>query len=320
MPSFGEKLRKEREQRKITLDDISSTSKISTRMLRALEEEHFDELPGGVFNKGFVRAYARHVGLDEEQTVSDYLEAAGQNPTSVAVDATPDMSVVAAQAAHEERLRSLNSNRGAAPIPWGVLAAILLLVAMALAFWSYRRRAERGKPSVPVSENAPVSSPSAPTEKLKPVANPPTAGTPPVAATGTASSGIGSDRHTSDGISSPASAVEKITGQPTQSPTQTTPSINLPVPSGPLHAFTLVVRATEDSWLSIVTDGKSPAEETLIAGQQQSLPADRQIVIRAGNVGGLVFILNGKQLPSQGDYGEVKTLLFDSNGVRPAIH
>src|SRR5882757_3049338 len=44
-------------------------------MLRALEEEHFDQLPGGVFNKGFVRAYARQVGLDEEEAVTDYLAA-----------------------------------------------------------------------------------------------------------------------------------------------------------------------------------------------------------------------------------------------------
>ena len=56
---FGEKLRKHREQRGIALDAISNTTKISTRMLRAIEEEHFDQLPGGVFNKGFVRAYAR---------------------------------------------------------------------------------------------------------------------------------------------------------------------------------------------------------------------------------------------------------------------
>ena len=44
-------------------------------MLRALEEERFDQLPGGVFNKGFVRAYARQIGLNEEEAVSDYLTA-----------------------------------------------------------------------------------------------------------------------------------------------------------------------------------------------------------------------------------------------------
>ncbi len=73
--AFGEKLRKQREQRGLALDAISNTTKISTRMLRALEDEHFDQLPGGVFNKGFVRAYARQVGLDEEETITDYLTA-----------------------------------------------------------------------------------------------------------------------------------------------------------------------------------------------------------------------------------------------------
>ncbi|MFZ0815343.1 MAG: helix-turn-helix transcriptional regulator, partial [Candidatus Sulfotelmatobacter sp.] len=73
--AFGEKLRKQREQRGIALDAISNTTKISTRMLRAIEEEHFDQLPGGVFNKGFVRAYARQVGLNEEEAITDYLTA-----------------------------------------------------------------------------------------------------------------------------------------------------------------------------------------------------------------------------------------------------
>src|SRR5258708_21448529 len=44
-------------------------------MLRALEEEHFDQLPGGVFNKGFVRGYARQAGLDEAEAITDYLAA-----------------------------------------------------------------------------------------------------------------------------------------------------------------------------------------------------------------------------------------------------
>jgi Helix-turn-helix domain/Domain of unknown function (DUF4115) len=77
--AFGEKLRKQREQQGIGLDAISGTTKISTRMLRALEEEHFDQLPGGVFNKGFVRAYARQVGLNEEEAVADYLDAVREN-------------------------------------------------------------------------------------------------------------------------------------------------------------------------------------------------------------------------------------------------
>src|SRR6266481_6432726 len=92
MGTFGDRLKKEREQRGISLDDISLTTKIGTRMLRALEEEKFDQLPGGIFNKGFVRAYARHVGLDEEQAITDYLSALGFATWSYYHRSRPDNS------------------------------------------------------------------------------------------------------------------------------------------------------------------------------------------------------------------------------------
>jgi cytoskeletal protein RodZ len=72
---FGEKLRKQREQRGLSIDAISNNTKISPRMLRALEDERFEQLPGGVFNKGFVRAYARQVGLNEDEAINEYLVA-----------------------------------------------------------------------------------------------------------------------------------------------------------------------------------------------------------------------------------------------------
>ena len=75
MGQFGDKLRRERELRGITLDEVAIATKIGTRNLRALEEEKFSQLPGGIFNKGFVKAYARYVGIDEEQAVGDYMVA-----------------------------------------------------------------------------------------------------------------------------------------------------------------------------------------------------------------------------------------------------
>jgi cytoskeleton protein RodZ len=310
VPSFGEKLRKEREQRKITLDDISSTTKISTRMLRALEDEHFDELPGGVFNKGFVRAYARHIGLDEEQAITDYLDATNQNPSSATPASVPEMSAVAAQAAQIERLRSLRHN-GAARVPWEVLAALLLLVAIVLVFWSYRKHGASVAPPEPTSQKESVSRTSSVAAGATPGS-----GSSVTPDTDSASSASGLSSATPpDAIASPAPVSNAAETSPLSASAGSPASL-----AAGSHAFTLVIRAAEDSWLSIATDAKSPAEETLIAGQRQSIPADRQIVIKAGNVGGLVFVLNGKQLPSQGDYGEVKTLLFDSNGVRLSAH
>ena len=73
MGEFGDKFRRTREKREFSLDDVSHVTKIGVRMLRAIEEEHFDQLPGGIFNKGFIRAYAKHLGLNDEDAVNDYL-------------------------------------------------------------------------------------------------------------------------------------------------------------------------------------------------------------------------------------------------------
>ena len=81
MSSFGEELRRERELRQITLREISESTKISLRYLEGLEKNDFRHLPGGVFNKGFVRAYAQYIGVDPETMVNAYLlEARSQQP------------------------------------------------------------------------------------------------------------------------------------------------------------------------------------------------------------------------------------------------
>jgi cytoskeletal protein RodZ len=65
MERFGDKLRMEREQKKVTLDTICSMTKVSIRHLELLEAGRLTELPGGVFRKGIVRSYLSAVGLEE---------------------------------------------------------------------------------------------------------------------------------------------------------------------------------------------------------------------------------------------------------------
>jgi len=73
MSSFGDELRRERELREISLREISDATKISQRYLQALETNAFENLPGGVFNRGFVRAYSEFIGIDPEAMVNAYL-------------------------------------------------------------------------------------------------------------------------------------------------------------------------------------------------------------------------------------------------------
>jgi len=69
---FGERLKRERELREVTLDEITSATRIGPRFLLALENEEWEKLPGGVFNRGFVRSIARYLGLDEEELLAEY--------------------------------------------------------------------------------------------------------------------------------------------------------------------------------------------------------------------------------------------------------
>src|SRR5260221_13302773 len=79
--TFGDHLKREREMRGVSLDEISTATRMARRVLTAIEDEQWDQLPGGVFNRGFVRAMARYLGLDEENIVAEYASAAGDRPS-----------------------------------------------------------------------------------------------------------------------------------------------------------------------------------------------------------------------------------------------
>src|SRR5262247_1453547 len=87
MASFGEELKRERELRDISLKEISEATKISIRFLEALEQDHYDILPGGIFNRGFIRAYARFIGVDGEEMVNSYLHELSQREGKAASSA-----------------------------------------------------------------------------------------------------------------------------------------------------------------------------------------------------------------------------------------
>jgi cytoskeleton protein RodZ len=74
MASLGQQLKQSREEKGISLQEIAESTHISIRFLQAIENDAYDVLPGGVFNRAFVRKFARRVGFDEEQAVNLYQE------------------------------------------------------------------------------------------------------------------------------------------------------------------------------------------------------------------------------------------------------
>ncbi len=74
MSGFGKKFRSARDAKGLSLNQIAEETRISTRFLRAIEQETFHQLPGGVFNRGFIRTYATQVGLDPDIAVAEYAD------------------------------------------------------------------------------------------------------------------------------------------------------------------------------------------------------------------------------------------------------
>jgi cytoskeleton protein RodZ len=72
--SIGEQLRRERELRGISLREIADSTKIGKRFLEAIERNDLSILPAPVFTRGFVREYARYLGLDADEMVDRYME------------------------------------------------------------------------------------------------------------------------------------------------------------------------------------------------------------------------------------------------------
>jgi hypothetical protein len=76
-----------------------------------------------------------------------------------------------------------------------------------------------------------------------------------------------------------------------------------------------VIRATENSWISVTADGQSVTHETLIAPAHTTVRADREIVVKVGNAAGVTFSWKGQEIAPQGLESEVKTLIFDAEGM-----
>jgi cytoskeleton protein RodZ len=71
--NLGQQLRLAREERGIALREISDQTRISMRYLEAIETNDYKRLPGGIFNRSFLKAYARCVGFDEKEAVDAYI-------------------------------------------------------------------------------------------------------------------------------------------------------------------------------------------------------------------------------------------------------
>ncbi len=302
MALFGQNLRQAREARNITLQEVAASTKVSSRALQALEDERFDLLPGGIFNKGFVRAYARCVGLDEEKTVAEYLEAAKLATPEIDMQAMSTQISAARQGAHD---------RG--PNAATVVGVLALIVALAMgAVWLRELRkdsrehaaAQHAAESSGTNPAAPVSAPPSLAVGSEPNQAPPVAGN---ATDGSAALNVPQNAQNANQSANPAQPVAASGGA-------------APVGSGqPAAPVEISISATARAWISVRSDGKTVESLTLDPEKPEtrtrSYTAKEKLTLVVGNPAGLSVTYNGKPAGTLGVVGHPTTITFTPQGM-----
>jgi cytoskeletal protein RodZ len=279
---IGEALRRERERQGISLEDIARNTRIQKRFLNAIEAEDFDNLPGLVFTRNFVRQYAEALGLDAEPLLAGLPRLD---------EATIQLPVPPAR----PRKRSSYSRPGPglASLVWPALA-VAAGIFLYVHFHSFkdarlnpmaRIRAEiAALREIPVNRDRSRS-----TEAISPPAV-----TPPASPSSLSSSSL----PTSDDAPSPRPGTAPAPGTPgsAASPVQ------------------VVVTAIQEAWVELSADGKTSFAGILMPNERKEVSAAEQVKIVAGNAGGVTVSLNGKPLEPLGPVGQVRVVRLTAEG------
>ncbi len=152
--SFGEQLRLAREARGISLREISEQTRISTRYLEAIESGDLKRLPGGIFNRSFIKAYAKYVGYDETEALEAYARTAREQGGSDEVTTTPYKSHVYTDGS------GARSSLMTLVLTIIILAILSLGVYAALHWYQRREAAGMNDKAMPAAQPAPTTAPN----------------------------------------------------------------------------------------------------------------------------------------------------------------
>jgi cytoskeleton protein RodZ len=171
--TVGARLREAREKRGVSLRQIASRTRISVMSLEALERSDLSRLPGGIFTRAFVRAYAEEVGLDPERTIEDFI-----------AELPPEAATATAHSTSVEDGEKLESDRRAVATALRLALVSLPIIGLVL-YYGSRSTPAAPAPSLEGATDSHTAPSAAPVESSVPAA---TAARPPdaVAAAGSA--------------------------------------------------------------------------------------------------------------------------------------
>ena len=299
MESVGEFFRQVRETKGLTVDEVASKTRIRTDFVKALEDGNFARLPDQVFAKGFVRSYARSLGLDEEDAIHRFIQSAGSF-----YEKQDERERLKVRQIEEDRKRQSNRKAVTIAISIAVLTLIFLLSREQSSSVFRRGASEQGtttKRTTQAAKEAPATTarePERTAEVPKPTDLP--AGAPkamteapprqePVTPAGTASRSEPETVSTaSPGSDGPLAGI----------------ALNATESFGD-GQLVLDLEATELSWVVVQIDNGSPQESLLRPGEKAHWKGQDQFILTLGNAGGVKAELNGKPQKPFGPSGKV---------------
>jgi cytoskeleton protein RodZ len=301
MGTFATELKSEREKRKISLAHIAAETRISLHHLESLEEGRFGDLPGGMYNRAFLKAYCETLNLNNLQEIMQRYED----------ELFPESDKALKSKVHIPQKTS--SFRISPLLIWGMM---LLISAVGLFF------SRRWITAIfsPYFSHTPVS--TARYETVKPQATPPASST--IAAPGVepaAQIPAPPESAISDPALPAAQGPSLPSGPPVpESPSQTSAGLNAATspPATPIatRSLRIEINATEQCWVSIDRDGSPAFRKIMEPGELQVLVAAEKFQIVLGNAGGVRLKINGKPAKPLGKPGAVVKVLIDGNNLQ----
>jgi cytoskeletal protein RodZ len=305
MESIGDFFKQVRETKGLTVDEVASKTRIRTDFVKALEEGNFAKLPDQVFARGFVRSYARSLGLDEEDAIHRFIQSAG-----AFYEKQDERERLKVRQAEEERKRQANRKAVAIAIGIAILTLVILL-SREQSSLLVRRTSQSEPPATTGKRVLPPES-----AKLEVPVRP-----EPEAAAGGAAKTKTPDASPAPSVNPRAEANTARSPSPnagaavqSQSTSPGAPAVAAEAPLAPLsleasanaeEPLVLDLEATELSWVVIQVDGGSPQEALLRPGEKAKWKGQDQFMLTLGNAGGVKAELNGKPQKPFGPSGKV---------------
>jgi cytoskeleton protein RodZ len=287
-------------------------------MLDAIEDDRFERLPGGVFAKSFVRQYAHLLGLDEDELAAE-VQRMYQPPQAASDDAerTPEVPSI-----HVPRVEAWQSASDAR-IQWGswlpalALVIVVMLVCSAVYSWWQRSRrtvAAHAAPTV-VAQSAPATRVPEPTPP-QPSAEQPVPAPPPAPVSQPPAAAVQQPPAPPE-VAPPKSEINSA-DRPAVDPLKPAPANVAVAPpvSNPNAPVRVQLVASEPVWVLAKSDGKYSFSGTLEPNETRSVDANSNVVLRLGNAGGVMVMLNGKPLPELGPKGQVREIQLTPGGFK----